>query len=67
MSFLFPLGLLALLSIPIILVLHLVREQRKRQVVPSLMLWKNIPRRHDGTRRRLLPLTLLLLDRKSVV
>ncbi|HEU5089458.1 MAG TPA: VWA domain-containing protein [Roseiflexaceae bacterium] len=61
MSFLFPLGLLALLSIPIILVLHLVREQRKRQVVPSLMLWKNIPRRHDGTRRRLLPLTLLLL------
>jgi hypothetical protein len=61
MSFLFPLGLLALVSLPIVLVLHLIREHRQRQVVPSLMLWQNVPRRHDGTRRRLLPITLLLI------
>lgn len=61
MNFLLPIGLLALLTLPLILILHLIRENRRRQVVPSLMLWQNLPQRYDGTRRRLLPLTILLL------
>ncbi len=61
MSFLLPLGLLALLALPIIVLLHLLRERRQRVPVPSLLLWANLPRRIDGERSRHLPLTLLLL------
>ncbi len=61
MNFLFPIGLLALITLPIILLLHLIRERRQRVQIPSLMLWEQIPRRQDGPRRRLLPVTLLLL------
>ena len=61
MTFLFPLGLLALLTIPIIIVLHLLRERRRRIAVPSLLHWQNLPRRPEGERIRRLPLTLLLL------
>lgn len=61
MSFLFPLGLIALIALPIILLLHLLRERRRRVTVPSLLLWQNMPRRPDGRRSSILPLTLLLL------
>ena len=61
MTLLFPLGLLALLALPIIALLHLLRERRKRVVVPSLLLWQNVPRRPDGQRSSVLPVTLLLL------
>src|SRR5919202_3406104 len=61
MIFLLPLGLLALLTLPIILVLHLLRERRRRVAVPSLLHWLNVPRRREGQRIRRLPLTLLLL------
>jgi hypothetical protein len=61
MSFLAPLGLLALLTLPLILLLHMLRERRRRVVVPSLMLWQLVPRRQEASRRRRLPLTLLLL------
>jgi hypothetical protein len=61
MIFILPLGLLALLILPIILVLHLLRERRRRVAVPSLQHWLNIPRRREGERIRRLPLTLLLL------
>jgi hypothetical protein len=61
MTFLLPLGLLALLTLPIILILHLLRERRRRVSVPSLMHWLNLPRRPEGERIRRLPLTLLLL------
>lgn len=61
MSFLLPLGLLALLALPIIVLLHILRERRRRVPVPSLLLWANLPRRVDGERSRRLPLTLLLL------
>jgi hypothetical protein len=61
MTFLLPLGLLAFLTIPIILVLHLLRERRRRVAVPSLMHWLNVPQRREGERIRRLPLTLLLL------
>jgi Ca-activated chloride channel homolog len=61
MSFLAPIGLIALATLPIILVLHLLNEQRRRAKVPSLLLWQNVPRRFEGERSRKLPLTLLLL------
>ncbi|HWQ12757.1 MAG TPA: BatA and WFA domain-containing protein, partial [Roseiflexaceae bacterium] len=61
MTFLYPIGLLALIALPIILVLHLLNEQRRRARVPSLLLWRNVPRRLEGERSRQLPLTLLLL------
>ncbi len=61
MTFLFPLGLLALLTIPIVLLLHLIRERRRRVVVPSLLHWLRVPRKQDSRRARRLPLTLLLL------
>jgi hypothetical protein len=61
MTLLLPLGLLALLAIPIILVLHLLRERRRRVAVPSLQHWLNLPRQRNGERIRRLPLTLLLL------
>ena len=50
MIFLLPIGLLALLTLPIILLLHLMRERRRRVVVPSLMHWLNVPRRRDAQR-----------------
>src|SRR5438552_9674383 len=61
MTFLLPLGLLALLTLPLIIVLHLLRERRRRVAVPSLLHWLNVPRRREGERIRRLPLTLLLL------
>jgi hypothetical protein len=61
MSLLFPLGLLALLTLPIIVVLHLLRERQRRVAVPSLLHWQMVPRRPAGERIRRLPLTLLLL------
>jgi hypothetical protein len=61
MTFLLPLGLLALLTIPIIIILHLLRERRRRVAVPSLLHWQNLPYRPEGERIRRLPLTLLLL------
>ncbi|GIV97337.1 MAG: VWA domain-containing protein [Herpetosiphonaceae bacterium] len=61
MMFLEPLLLLVLLTLPVILVLHLLRERRQRTVVPSLLHWLNVPRRREGLRMRRLPLTLLLL------
>lgn len=61
MSLLAPLGLLALLALPIIVVLHMLRERRRRVVVPSLLLWQLMPRKQEAQRRRRLPLTLLLL------
>lgn len=61
MSFLLPLGLLGLLSLPVVLVLHLIGERRRQQIVPSLLLWRDVPVRPDGIRWKMLPVTLLLL------
>lgn len=61
MTFALPIGLLALLTLPIIIILHLLRERRRRVVVPSLQHWQNLPRSRAAERVRRLPLTLLLL------
>jgi Ca-activated chloride channel homolog len=60
-TLLFPLGLLALLSLPLIVWLHLRRERLQRVVVPSLLLWQRLPRPVSMQKRRRLPLSLLLL------
>lgn len=61
MTLLWPIGLFALLALPLIIVLHLLRERRRRVVVPSLLHWQNLPQRQTAQRSRRLPLTLLLL------
>jgi Ca-activated chloride channel homolog len=61
MSFLAPLGLLALLALPLIVILHMLRERRRRVVVPSLLHWQQLPQRQTARRRRRPPLSLLLL------
>lgn len=61
MNLLAPLGLLALLTLPIIILLHLRRERLRRIVIPSLMHWQQIPQTTGKKRKMLLPLSLLLL------
>jgi len=60
LAFLVPSGLLALIALPIIVWFHLVRERRRRVIVPSLLLWQEISNKTDNQRRLRLPLTLLL-------
>ncbi len=55
-----PLGFLALLALPVIIWLHLRRGRLRRVVVPSLMLWNNLPKPPQSQKRRWLPITLLL-------
>lgn len=61
MTLLVPLGLAALLTLPLIALLHLIRERRRRVAVPSLLLWQHLPQQPSREQRRRLPLTLLLL------
>ena len=61
MSFLQPLALAGLALLPIIVILHMLRSRRRRVTVSSTMLWRDLPPPTLGTRRRRLPLTLLLL------
>jgi hypothetical protein len=60
MTFLLPIGLLALLTLPLIAILHLVRQRRTRVKVPTTALWQSL-RIPPERRQRTLPLTLLLL------
>ncbi len=61
MTFLLPIGLLALLTLPLIVLLHLIQRRRVRQRVPSLELWRSLQSTTTERRPRRLPLTLLLL------
>ena len=63
MSFLFPLGFLGLLSLPVIALLHLQQDRPRRFVVSSLRLWNFLEEDERGGKPRRLPLTpLLVLD-----
>ena len=63
MTFLYPLGLLGLMALPVIVALHLWRERRQRYAVSSLHLWKQVPVEASHSRPTRLPITwLLLLD-----
>lgn len=61
MSLLFPLGLLGLLTLPLILLLHLQRERPRRLRVPSVLLWQRLASAQPHPEPRRLPITLLLL------
>ncbi len=51
MSFANPLGLLLLVSLPIIVLLHLFRQERRRREVSSLYLWREITDQHSRRMR----------------
>lgn len=63
MSFANPIGLLLLLAVPVIVLLHLFRQERRRQEVSSLYLWREISDQHSRRMRpRLLRNVNLLLQ-----
>jgi Ca-activated chloride channel homolog len=61
MTFLNPLGFFGLVSIPVIILLHLYRERRKRLIVPNLDLWSFLQVEVKGPKPRRLPITLILI------
>ena len=61
MTLLQPLGLLGLLSLPAIVLLHLLHERNRRAVVPSLAQWRWLERQVRGPRMRRPPITPILL------
>jgi hypothetical protein len=61
MSILQPLALLGLLTIPVIVILHLLRERSRRHVVPSLELWAWLQSEVRGPKPRQLPWSWILL------
>ena len=63
MTLLNPAGLLLLLSLPVIVLLHLFRQERRRQEVSSLFLWREISASHSHRiRPRLLSNIHLILQ-----
>lgn len=62
MSLLVPLGLVALVALPIVVLLHMRHTTPRQRPIPSLRFWLAAePRRTEQTRFRRPPLTLLLL------
>lgn len=61
MSLLQPLGLLGLALLPLIVLLHLLRERSRRARVSSLDLWRWLEKEVRGPRLRRIPLSLILL------
>lgn len=61
MNFLAPLALLGLLTIPAILLLHLLRNRREPLDIPSLRLWRGLEQKKQGALPRRLPLSWMLL------
>ncbi len=61
MKFLNPWGLLGGLLLPIIVLLHLKRRQVVEEQVPSLAFWDEVIRELEGTKRKKIKKSLLLL------
>jgi hypothetical protein len=61
MNLLLPLALLGLLTLPAILLLHLLRNRRDELHIPSLRLWQGLQQRRMGGLPRQIPLSLLLV------
>ena len=61
MNLLLPTALLGLLTIPVILLLHLLRNRRAQIDIPSLRLWRGLERKKQGGMPRQIPLSLMLL------
>ena len=60
MSFLLPLALLGLLTLPAILLLHLLRNRREQLPISSIQLWRGLQQKKYGDLPRNIPLSLLL-------
>lgn len=61
MTLLLPLALLGLLTLPAILLLHLLRNRRQELPISSLRLWQGLQRARSGGLPRHIPLSLMLL------
>jgi len=61
MRLLVSLALWGLLTIPAILLLHLLRSRREQQVISSLRLWAGLEQKRQGGRPRTIPLSWLLV------
>ncbi len=61
MNFLVPLALLGLSTLPVILILHLLRNRREQLPIPSLRLWHDLQQKKQGALPRSIPFSLLLL------
>jgi hypothetical protein len=60
-TLLLPLALLGLLTLPAILLLHLLRNRRQELAISSLRLWQGLQRARSGGLPRHIPLSLMLL------
>lgn len=61
MNFLVPIAALGLLTLPIILILHLLRNRREQLPIPSLHLWRDLQQKKQGALPRSMPLSLMLM------
>lgn len=61
MNFLVPLAALGLLTLPIILILHLLRNRREQLPIPSLRLWRDLQQKKQGALPRSIPLSIMLM------
>jgi hypothetical protein len=60
MSLLVPLALLGLLTLPIIILLHILRNRRELLSISSLQLWRELQQRKQGGLPRFILLSLML-------
>jgi Ca-activated chloride channel homolog len=60
-NFLWPLALLGLLTLPFIILLHLLRHRREQRPIPSLLFWRGLEQKKSGQLPRHIPLSLMLL------
>ncbi|MCB0166684.1 MAG: BatA and WFA domain-containing protein [Anaerolineae bacterium] len=60
MSLLWPFALAGLLTLPIILILHLLRSRRDRVAIPSLLFWRGLQQEKEGGSPRKIPLSIML-------
>jgi hypothetical protein len=61
MSLLAPLALLGLLTIPVIILLHLLRTRREPMLISNLNLWLGLQQKQQAVMPRYIPITLLLI------
>ncbi|MCB9078088.1 MAG: VWA domain-containing protein [Anaerolineaceae bacterium] len=60
MNLLWPFALAGLLTLPLILILHLLRSRRDRLAIPSLLFWRGLQQEKEGGSPRKIPLSLML-------
>lgn len=61
MNFLVPIAALGLLTLPLILILHLLRNRREQLPIPSLRLWRDLQQKKQGALPRSIPLSVMLM------